>query len=96
MEEEFNGLLDSALVSKRLPARFFFIDESQSVRDQRLYGEWCRCSQPLQYISVILRPVVVSYHRSLPNVFYQQDNARPGVACSALTFLDAHDILLLP
>ncbi|GFV09295.1 hypothetical protein TNCV_1869031 [Trichonephila clavipes] len=47
-------------------------------------------------ISDILRPVVVSNRRGLPNFLYQQDNVRPKVARRVLTFLDILSIRMLP
>ena len=40
-----------------------------------------------QYISDILRPVVVLYFSGLPNAFFLQDNSRLLVAHCVLTFL---------
>ncbi|GFW37152.1 hypothetical protein TNCV_5020501 [Trichonephila clavipes] len=40
--------------------------------------------------------VVVLYRRGLTNALYQQDNARPHVACRVLIFLYTQGIRLLP
>ena len=47
------------------------------------------------YISNILRPMVVTYLRGLPNVIFKQVSARPHVASHVLTFLDKQGIRLL-
>ena len=49
-----------------------------------------------RYISNILGPVVMPYLRGLPNVLFQQDNARPHAARRVLTFLNTQDVRWLP
>lgn len=56
---------------------------------------WIECNLNAdQYISDILRPVAVPYIRGLSNVIFEQDNARPHVACRVLKFLDTQFFLL--
>ncbi|GFS57109.1 transposable element Tcb1 transposase [Trichonephila clavipes] len=58
---------------------------------------WLRNPVPdLMYISGTLHPPVVPYPEGLPNVLYQQDNARLHFVSRGLTFLDTQDIRLLP
>ena len=48
------------------------------------------------YISYILRLVILACLRSLPNVTFQQDIARPHVASRVLIFFVTQGIRLLP
>lgn len=49
-----------------------------------------------QYVSDILGPKVKSCLRGKLNAIFQQDNAKPYVACRILTILDTQGIRLLP
>ncbi|MBJ4999813.1 IS630 family transposase [Salmonella enterica subsp. enterica serovar Hadar] len=49
-----------------------------------------------RYISDVLGPVALPYLRGLRNATFQQDNARPHVARTVLTFLDTAHVRLLP
>ncbi|KFM62927.1 Transposable element Tcb1 transposase, partial [Stegodyphus mimosarum] len=48
------------------------------------------------YISEVLEPVVLPYLQGLPTAIFQQDNARPHVACIVQGFLINRQIELLP
>ncbi|GFT37784.1 transposable element Tc1 transposase [Trichonephila clavipes] len=47
-------------------------------------------------MSEVLKPVVLPYIQCLPSTIFQQDNARPHVACNVQEFFLAHLIELLP
>ena len=49
-----------------------------------------------RYISEMLEPVVLSYLQGLPTAIFQQDNARPHVACIVQGFFVNRQIELLP
>ncbi|GFX50004.1 transposable element Tcb1 transposase [Trichonephila clavipes] len=49
-----------------------------------------------RYISDVLDPVVLLYLQSLATVIFQQDNARPHVACIVQRFFVNYQIELLP
>ncbi|GFV57026.1 transposable element Tcb2 transposase [Trichonephila clavipes] len=48
------------------------------------------------YISEVLEPVVLPYLQGLATAIFQQDNARPHVACIVQRFFVNHQIELLP
>ncbi|GFT24698.1 transposable element Tcb1 transposase [Trichonephila clavipes] len=49
-----------------------------------------------RYISEVLEPVVLPYLQGLVTAIFQQDNARPHVACIVRRFFVNHQIELLP
>ncbi|GFW02036.1 transposable element Tcb1 transposase [Trichonephila clavipes] len=49
-----------------------------------------------RYISEVLEPVVLPYLQGLATAIFQQDNARPHVACIVQRFFVYHKIELLP
>ncbi|GFU71028.1 transposable element Tcb1 transposase [Trichonephila clavipes] len=49
-----------------------------------------------RYISEVLEPVVLSYLQGLATAIFQQDKARPHVACIIQRFFANHQIELLP
>ncbi|GFX56051.1 transposable element Tcb1 transposase [Trichonephila clavipes] len=49
-----------------------------------------------RYISEVLEPVVLPYLQGLATAIFQQDNARPHVACIVQRFFVNHHIELLP
>ncbi|GFW89016.1 transposable element Tcb1 transposase [Trichonephila clavipes] len=49
-----------------------------------------------RYISEVLEPVVLPCFQGLAAAIFQQDNARPHVACIAQRFIINHQIELLP
>lgn len=55
--------------------------------DSHLNADW--------YLSDVLCLVVVPSLQDLPDAFFQQNNARPHVACHILTFFDMQGIRLL-
>ncbi|GFT67262.1 transposable element Tcb1 transposase [Trichonephila clavipes] len=49
-----------------------------------------------RYTSEVLEPVVLTYLQGLATAIFQQDNARPHVACIVQRFFANHQIELLP
>ncbi|GFV35242.1 transposable element Tcb1 transposase [Trichonephila clavipes] len=49
-----------------------------------------------RYISEVLEPVVLPYIQGLATAIFQQDNARPHVACRVQRFFVNHQVELLP
>ncbi|GFV70026.1 transposable element Tcb1 transposase [Trichonephila clavipes] len=49
-----------------------------------------------RYISKVLEPAVLPYLQGLATAIFQQDNARPHVACIVQRFFVNHQIELLP
>ncbi|GFY24851.1 hypothetical protein TNCV_2690421 [Trichonephila clavipes] len=45
---------------------------------------------------LVLRPMILPFIRALRNLTYQQDNARPYVACIVRTLRDTENVQLLP
>ncbi|GFV90444.1 transposable element Tcb1 transposase [Trichonephila clavipes] len=48
------------------------------------------------YISEVVEPVVLPYLQGLATTIFQQDNAKPHVACIVQRFFVNHQIALLP
>lgn len=49
-----------------------------------------------RYINEVLQPQVIPFLQGLPGAVFQQDNARPHVARTVMTYLDSQQVQLLP